>query len=123
MTVRDCTRPCTCILCCSFPVHCCLKTEGVAKQPSIRRLVVLTCWQQVFCSLLKDRFRKPETGTWELLNRLNGDQSVAVPSSLFVGDAAGRPGDFSDSDQMFAAAIGLKFFDETTFFKASHPIT
>ena len=72
--------------------------------------------------MLKDRFRKPETGTWDLLSRFNGDQSAAVPSSLFVGDAAGRPGDFSDSDKLFAAAVGLQFFDETAFFKANHPI-
>eukprot|EP00045_Choanoeca_perplexa_P001904 m.22269 g.22269 ORF g.22269 m.22269 type:complete len:359 (+) comp11226_c0_seq2:649-1725(+) len=78
----------------------------------------------VFCSLLKDRFRKPESGVWDLLNtHFNGKQSAAVPSSLYVGDAAGRPGDFSDSDRMFAAAVGVRFYDETSFFKAStHPV-
>lgn len=30
-------------------------------------------------------------------------------TSLFVGDAAGRPADFSDSDKIFAKNIGMKF--------------
>jgi DNA 3'-phosphatase len=30
-------------------------------------------------------------------------------TSLFVGDAAGRPADFSDSDKEFAKNIGMKF--------------
>ena len=36
--------------------------------------------------------------------------------SFFVGDAAGRDGDFSDSDKAFAEAVGLRFFNETQFF-------
>jgi len=36
--------------------------------------------------------------------------------SFFVGDAAGRKGDHSDSDLRFAQAIPLKFYTEREFF-------
>lgn len=32
-----------------------------------------------------------------------------LKESFFVGDAAGRPGDHSDSDKAFADAIGIPF--------------
>lgn len=39
-----------------------------------------------------------------------------LSASFFVGDAAGREDDFSDSDKKFAEAVGLEFFTETDFF-------
>lgn len=65
-----------------------------------------------------DIFRKPEIGMWqELLKELNhyGCQ-VDLEKSFFVGDAAGRKNDFSNSDKMFAQGIGLKFFTPQQFF-------
>ncbi len=58
-------------------------------------------------------FRKPETASWTYLR-----STVAVDDrgSFFVGDAAGRAGDFSDSDREFARNTGLSFATNTQFF-------
>lgn len=64
-------------------------------------------------------YRKPVLGMWEhLCEKANGDVTVSVPDSLYVGDAAGRPPnwapgrkkkDFSCSDRLFALNAGLRF--------------
>ena len=43
-----------------------------------------------------------------------------LASSFYVGDAAGRPGDHSDTDREFARAVGVRFHTETEFFKEIH---
>ena len=74
---------------------------------------------QVFCSTSSSGFyRKPRPGIWEWLE-LYGNQGVAVDRSrsFYCGDAAGReagwqPGkkkDFSCSDRLLAANLGLDF--------------
>lgn len=62
-----------------------------------------------------DKFRKPAPGMW---NSASGRLGADAAESFFVGDAAGRPGDHSDSDLGFAKNAGLRFFTEDTFFKA-----
>lgn len=64
----------------------------------------------IIVSLRKDKYRKPELGMWELVN---GD----VEKSFYVGDAAGRKNDFSDSDLKFAENIGIDFYLPEDFFK------
>ena len=57
-----------------------------------------------------DAFRKPATGMWEhFVEHCNGGVEVDKASSFYVGDAAGRTQDFSDSDAKFAEAIGVPF--------------
>lgn len=65
-----------------------------------------------------DIFRKPEIGMWEELLKELGHYGcqVDLQKSFFVGDAAGRKNDFSNSDKMFAQGIGLKFFTPQQFF-------
>ena len=47
---------------------------------------------------------------------------AALSRSFFVGDAAGRKGDFSDSDRVFAANAGLAFYvPEQAFGEALPP--
>lgn len=62
--------------------------------------------------------RKPNAGMWsQLLNYLNiSSDLIDFDKSVFVGDAAGRPGDFSDSDIRFAEKIGLKFYTPEEYF-------
>jgi len=50
-------------------------------------------------------YRKPLTGMWDLLNEYN----IPKNKSFYVGDAAGRKNDHSDSDLNFAHNIGIKF--------------
>lgn len=60
----------------------------------------------VFISYQDDFYRKPLTGMWDLLSDIiNPD----LKDSFYVGDAAGRKNDFSNSDSNFANNIGIKF--------------
>ena len=60
----------------------------------------------------ESRFRKPEPGMWDFSREraINaGAPRVDQGASFFCGDAAGRPGDFSDTDLEFAKRVGLAF--------------
>lgn len=65
--------------------------------------------------------RKPQPGMWEALKAhlelLDEDAEIDIENSLFVGDAAGRPNDFLDSDKAFARNINVGgFFTPEDFF-------
>ncbi|PVD23837.1 hypothetical protein C0Q70_17111 [Pomacea canaliculata] len=80
---------------------------------------------QVFICTGTNHYRKPSPLMWEYLNE-SCNQSVVVDKakSFYVGDAAGRPKgwakekpkDFSCSDRMFAANVGIKFYTPEEFF-------
>jgi bifunctional polynucleotide phosphatase/kinase len=55
----------------------------------------------VYAATEHDRFRKPRVGMWEeLMNNTDLDvHGVDLEHSYLVGDAAGREGDFADSDR------------------------
>lgn len=70
-----------------------------------------------------DEFRKPRTGMWDYLcSHLSQGQSIDVQSSIYVGDAAGRPAkaqrkkDFNDNDLKYALNIGCEFKTPEQFF-------
>ncbi|ODQ49150.1 hypothetical protein PICMEDRAFT_95957 [Pichia membranifaciens NRRL Y-2026] len=65
---------------------------------------------------LHDEFRKPNTGMWKQLQRDLAPGTPALDVSFFVGDAAGRKKDFSDSDVNFARALGLRHIVPEDFF-------
>jgi len=44
-----------------------------------------------------------------------------MESCFFVGDAAGRPGDHSDTDKVFAKAVGMQFYTPEEAFGAERP--
>ncbi|PRQ72955.1 Polynucleotide kinase 3 phosphatase-domain containing protein [Rhodotorula toruloides] len=90
-----------------------------------------------FAAWGRDEYRKPAPGMWkayvehfndgiaigERAFRLRSSKSeFDFPSSadytesLFVGDAAGRPGDHNDSDRKLAINCGLRFFTPEEFF-------
>lgn len=63
-------------------------------------------------------FRKPGNGLWR---RMTADlekmhMKVNTKDSFYVGDAAGRPGDFAASDKAFAENVGIQFFTPEEFF-------
>ena len=65
-----------------------------------------------FIATGNDHYRKPEGGMWKKLQEL-------IPNLKFifyVGDAAGRPQDFSDSDKQFAIKARIPFYTPEQFF-------
>jgi len=81
----------------------------------------------------RDRDRKPHTGVWEhylaracaeaeLEGAPSRPGSYAPPFAFYCGDAAGRPGDFSAADLLFAHNNGLAFLTpEALFFGGDDP--
>ena len=57
---------------------------------------------RVYVSLEKDKYRKPEIGMWNLFI---SEYKKKIDEIVFVGDAAGRDNDFSDSDKKFVDNI------------------
>lgn len=62
----------------------------------------------VFAATDQDIYRKPSSGMWNIF--VANMKSIDKHDSLFVGDAAGRPQDFSDADILFAKNAGLSFY-------------
>lgn len=72
----------------------------------------------VLVALAEDEYRKPNPGMWNLLPFPAGKEQ-----SFYVGDAAGRPGDFADSDRVFAERLGIAFSTPEDFFpKVTLPV-
>jgi len=80
---------------------------------------------EALCATQKDCYRKGMgTGMWDLMASTTG-QGLSVggvaplkEESFFVGDAAGRPKDFADTDKLFAEAVELDFHVPEDFFVA-----
>lgn len=66
----------------------------------------------IFVATGNDSGRKPEIGMFEMAVRYLGKPSEVT----FVGDAMGRPQDFSNSDLIFAQRIGAKALTPEEFF-------
>eukprot|EP00914_Ancora_sagittata_P026667 GHVO01052457.1.p1 GENE.GHVO01052457.1~~GHVO01052457.1.p1 ORF type:complete len:387 (-),score=58.90 GHVO01052457.1:492-1652(-) len=75
--------------------------------------IAVDCPILVYIMIGVDKYRKPCKGAWDLL-------AAATPldraASYYVGDAAGRKGDFSDTDRKFAKNIGIDFFTPEAYF-------
>ncbi|CEM03257.1 unnamed protein product [Vitrella brassicaformis CCMP3155] len=70
----------------------------------------------VYLATRDDIYRKPCTGSWDLMESEHNDGvKIDRKQSKFVGDAAGRPAsggrkkDFSSSDHKFALNLGIRF--------------
>ena len=64
-----------------------------------------------------DPYRKPNTGLLEeLLGWYVGDDFDSIkPTSLMIGDASGKDGQFSDSDKKTAENFGIDYIDVEDF--------
>ncbi|WEW55437.1 DNA kinase/phosphatase Pnk1 [Emydomyces testavorans] len=74
----------------------------------------------VYAATEYDEFRKPRTGMWKAMlddYDLDVEGALDLEGSIFVGDAAGRPGDHSCVDRNFAANIGIQFNTPEEFFR------
>lgn len=67
----------------------------------------------VFIAIGNSKFRKPSPLMWWELEK---QMKISKKSSFFVGDAAGRLGDFADTDLKFAVNIGIPFYTPEQFF-------
>ena len=64
----------------------------------------------LLAALHDDFFRKPCIGMWEYMEtELNGNIKVDRSKSLYVGDMAGRKGDYAASDLLMAINLGIPF--------------
>lgn len=84
---------------------------------------------QIFVATKYDEYRKPSTKDraknkpggdlmWKTMLEINGVRPTQIDMdySFYVGDASGKPGEFSDADLQFANCIGLKFIHAKDFF-------
>ena len=66
----------------------------------------------VYISYQGDQYRKPIPGMFDIFMENNGP----LEDIFYVGDAAGRDGDFSASDAQFAYNCGIPFYTPEQFF-------
>lgn len=66
-----------------------------------------------------DYYRKPNTGMlYHLIERYVGDDFSYIKTiSLMIGDASGKPNQFSDSDKKTAENFGCDYMDVEDFIK------
>lgn len=70
------------------------------------------CISFVFASIKDDRNRKPNIGSITIIK-----QKFSIKKPIYIGDAAGRENDFSDTDYKFALNNGFKFNTPENYFK------
>lgn len=105
-----------------FWCYAATRAQTVKKQPAAKNGKGSS--QQPAAPKEKDIFRKPECGMWyELMADAESmGLQVDLERSFFVGDAAGRKNDFSDSDREFAKTLDLQFFTPEEFFINDNPL-
>lgn len=77
------------------------------KEKIINIIKSFTVKISVFIAYQDDFYRKPLSGMWDLLSK-HAD-TINKKNSFYVGDAAGRKNDFSNSDINFAHNIKIPF--------------
>ncbi|KAI0260764.1 polynucleotide kinase 3 phosphatase-domain-containing protein, partial [Gloeopeniophorella convolvens] len=78
---------------------------------------------RIFAATAKDGHRKPMPGMWRELERIFAAEGVAIDkaASYYVGDAAGRAGDFASTDRKFALNAGVTFYTPEEYFLSIPP--
>lgn len=69
----------------------------------------------LYCASIEksDKSRKPNTGMLEYLQEEFGEHDKS--QMVMIGDASGKPGDFSDSDKKCAENFGIDYIDVEDF--------
>ena len=68
-----------------------------------------------------NKYRKPNIGMLELLcaDYIGDDFKTIKQNSLMIGDASGKPGQFSDSDKRCAENFGIDYMDVEDFLQTT----
>ena len=79
------------------------------------RLSNFGCSDSMYCSSMDktNPFRKPNTAMLESLSEVWSIKSKE--ECIMIGDASGKPGDFSDSDKKCAENFGIDYIDVRDF--------
>lgn len=74
---------------------------------------------EIYISPAKDKFRKPNNNMWKFMLHLHKKNmpKIDIDNSFYIGDAAGRSSDFSNSDEKFAQNIGIQFYTPENFIR------
>lgn len=79
--------------------------------------------ESMYCASMSetDPFRKPNPGMIEyfLHTYIPEDKTYSSDEILMIGDASGKPGNFSDTDKKTAENAGIKYIDVEDFLKIS----
>lgn len=86
------------------------KLERVDRITTLIKKLNIPCF--AFISTGDDEYRKPNIGMWNKLHEFIPD----IEYAFFVGDALGRPQDFSDSDKQFALNANIPYCSPDIFF-------
>ena len=79
------------------------------------RLANMCCCDSEYCDSMDkaNPCRKPNTGMLERF--VEGYEELQKSQILMIGDASGKPGDFSDSDKKCAENFGIDYIDVRDF--------
>ena len=102
------------------------KDNFAAKAEYIGRAIEEYCGCECYCAYCpsndkSNHDRKPNTGMIELLNRdyIGADFIYLKATSLMIGDASGKPNQFSDSDKKTAENFGCDYMDVEDFINST----
>ncbi|KLT44377.1 PNK3P-domain-containing protein [Cutaneotrichosporon oleaginosum] len=100
-----------------------VRREWRGKLPQIAAKQLSNVPLRVLAALEKDVYRKPRTGMIDYLRRLYEDKgwNVDWSTAVYVGDAAGRKGDHSNTDYTMALNAGIKFVTPEEHFLGRPP--
>jgi bifunctional polynucleotide phosphatase/kinase len=96
------------------------KMDWIDKIKQINQIIKIDF---VFASIADDRYRKPLPGSYEFIKEkivgIDWDGIVKKKKIYYIGDAFGRPNDFSDTDIKYALNNNLKFKTPEMFFEVN----